>query len=72
MTTWTPVTTKDNPTAHIRTDGIEFCLTQSDQSKVALARAEAMAAVKKANQHDADIALKQWRGSMHRVGEDLT
>lgn len=71
MTTWTPVTLKDNPAAHVRTDGIEFTLTHADQSKVALARAEAMAAVKKANQRDADIALKQWRGAMHRVGEAL-
>lgn len=71
-TTWQPLTIKEDPTAHIRTDGIEFCLTQSEQSKVALARAELMAAMKKRNDMDADQGMKNWRGAMHRVGADLT
>jgi hypothetical protein len=72
MSTWTPVTIRDNPTAHIRTDGIEFCLTQSDRSIAAQAAVQLEANRRHQNERDAMRGLAQWKGSMHRVGEALS
>lgn len=72
MTTWTPVTLKDNPAAHVRTDGIEFCLTNADRSIVAQAAVQLEANRRQQNERDAMRGLAAWKGSMHRVGEALS
>lgn len=70
MTPWPPVTIKDNPTAHIRTDGIEFVLTQADRSIAAQAAVQLEANRRRQNGREADRALATWKGDMLRVGPD--
>lgn len=68
---WQPVTLKDNPAAHIRTDGVEFVLTNADRSIVAQAAVQLEANRRRQNQREAMQGLAQWKGAMHRVGEAL-
>lgn len=72
MTTWPPVTLKDNPAAHIRTDGIEFTLTHADRSIAAQAACQLEAHRRRQNERDAMHGLATWKGHQYRVGEDLT
>lgn len=69
MSTWQPLTLKDDPAAHIRTDGIEFVLTQSDRSIVAQAACQLEANRRRQNERDAMRGLATWKGELHRVGE---
>lgn len=69
MNTWTAVTVKDDPTAHIRTDGIEFCLTPDERSIAAQAAVQLEANRRHRNEADAMHALATWKGDQYRVGE---
>lgn len=72
MNRWTPVTTKDDPTAHIRTDVIPFVLTPAEKSIAAQASVQLERNRREQNARDARRGLAQWKGSMHRVGEALS
>lgn len=71
-TTWQPLTIKDNPAAHIRTDGIDFVLTHAERSVVAQAACQLEAHRRRQNERDAMRGLATWKGAMHRVGEALS
>lgn len=71
MNRWTPLTIKDDPTAHIRTDVIPFVLTDSERSIAAQASVQLERHRREQNARDAQQGLAQWKGSMHRVGEAL-
>jgi hypothetical protein len=71
MTTWTPFTQRDNPAAHVRTDGLEFCLTHNDRSIAAQAAVQLEANRRRQNEREAMRGLAEWKGSMHRAGEAL-
>lgn len=72
MSTWQPLTLKDDPAAHVRTDGIEFVLTHAERSIVAQAACQLEAHRRRQNERDAMRGLAQWKGHQYRVGEDLT
>jgi acyl-[acyl carrier protein]--UDP-N-acetylglucosamine O-acyltransferase len=71
MSTWTPVTLKDNPTAHIRTDVIPFVLTTAERDVAIVAGLQLEANRRRQNEREAMRGLAQWKGEQYRVGEAL-
>lgn len=71
MSRWQPLTVRDNPAAHVRTDVIPFVLTEADKSVAAQASVQIEAHRRRQNALEAQQGLATWKGAMHRVGEAL-